>query len=50
MIRFQHTYLEYRRIGFNRLDAFRFAWMVVMAGASPVLARSKIRRLSRARY
>jgi hypothetical protein len=50
MIRFQRTYIEYRRIGFNRLDAFRFAWMVAMAGATPIHTRTKVRRLSGTGY
>jgi hypothetical protein len=34
-------YLAYRRVGFNRLDAFRFAWLVEMAGAKPLPLRVK---------
>jgi len=50
MIRLQRYYLGYRRIGFNRLDALRFAWMVVTAGAKPVPVRSTANRLPRARH
>lgn len=32
MIQFQRYYLGYRRVGLNRLDAFRFAWLVTTAG------------------
>ena len=29
MLGFYQRYLEYRRIGFNRLDAGRFAWLML---------------------
>jgi hypothetical protein len=44
MIRLQRYYLGYRRIGFNRLDALRFAWMVVTAGVKPIPVRSSTSR------
>ena len=37
-------YREYRRVGFRRIDAFRFAWLVVMSGAKPVPLRPVARR------
>jgi hypothetical protein len=49
MIRFEQYYLEYRRVGFSRLDAFRFAWLVVTAGVKPIPIRSTNRWPS-ARY
>ena len=50
MVRLQRYYLGYRRIGFSRLDALRFAWMVVTAGAKPIPVRATASRLPRPRY
>ena len=30
---FLQRYVRYRRVGFNRMAAFHFAWLVVSAGA-----------------
>jgi hypothetical protein len=49
MIRFEQYYLEYRRIGFSRLDALRFAWLVATAGVKPIPVRST-NRWRRDRY
>ena len=40
MTRLHRHYLEYRRVGFSRFNAFHFAWLVVMSGARPVQVRS----------
>ncbi len=40
MRRFYRRYLEYRRVGFNRIDAIRFAW----ATFRPALLRATFRR------
>jgi hypothetical protein len=40
---FRH-YLGYRRVGIRRLDAFRFAWLVVGAGVKPAPLRHLARR------
>ena len=50
MIRIQQYYRGYRRIGFSRLDAFRFAWMVVTAGLKPIPIRSTTNRWRIDRY
>jgi hypothetical protein len=44
MVRFQQYYLGYRRLGFGRFDAFRFAWMVATAGVRPIPVRSTVNR------
>ena len=44
MARLYQHYSDYRRVGFTRTDAFRFAWLVVMAGARPLAARHLPRR------
>jgi hypothetical protein len=44
MTRLLLRYREYRQLGFNRIDAFHFAWLVVMAGALPVSIRNLTRR------
>lgn len=44
MIRFQRYYLQYRRVGLNRLDAFRFAWLVATAGVKPLPLRIHAKR------
>jgi hypothetical protein len=40
MVRLYQRYLDYRRVGFKRTAAFRFAWLVVMAGADPIPVRA----------
>jgi len=37
-------YREYRRVGFHRIDAFHFAWLVVMSGAKPIAQRAVVKR------
>ena len=37
-------YREYRRVGFHRMDAFHFAWLVVMSGAKPIAQRAVVKR------
>ncbi|MEO8668675.1 MAG: hypothetical protein ABI399_09180 [Bauldia sp.] len=32
-------YRQYRQVGFRRIDAFHFAWLVVMSGARPATIR-----------
>ena len=44
MVEFRNYYIAYRRIGFSRLDALRFAWIVVTAGARPIPIRATDRR------
>ena len=44
MARLCQHYLDYRRVGFNRLDAMRFAWLVVVGGAEPIPLRLTARR------
>jgi len=44
MIRFQRYYVGYRRLGFSRLDAFRFAWIVATAGVKPIPVRATLDR------
>ena len=39
MIRLYRHYQSYRAAGLYRADAFRFAWMVVAGGASPIPLR-----------
>lgn len=39
MIRLPQRYLDYRRVGFGRLDAFRFAWLVALSGRRPLMLR-----------
>ena len=36
MSRLHQRYLEYRGVGFSRVNAFRFAWLVAMTGARPL--------------
>ena len=50
MIRLQQYYLGYRRLGFSRLDAFRFAWLVVTAGVKPIPIRATTNRWPNDRY
>ena len=35
VIQFLQRYVRYRRVGFNRMAAFHFAWLVVAAEAKP---------------
>jgi hypothetical protein len=44
MSQFLLRYREYRRLGFHRIDAFHFAWLVAMAGARPIAIRALPRR------
>jgi hypothetical protein len=44
MVEFRNYYLAYRRLGFSRYDALRFAWIVVTAGARPIPIRATVRR------
>lgn len=44
MLRLQRYYLEYRRVGLSRFDAFRFAWLVAMSGARPIPVKVVARR------
>jgi hypothetical protein len=37
-------YRDYRRVGFHRIAAFHFAWLVVMAGARPAHVRAIAKR------
>ena len=39
MVRLYQHYLTYRGVGIGRADAFRYAWMVVVEGATPIPAR-----------
>ncbi len=39
MTRLHQRYLEYRRVGFSRINAFRFAWLVGVTGAKPLPLR-----------
>jgi hypothetical protein len=39
MAQFLHRYMQYRRVGFGRLAAFHFAWLVTGAGARPAIVR-----------
>ncbi len=32
MVRFVQRYLQYRRVGFGRTSAFRYAWLVATGG------------------
>jgi hypothetical protein len=41
MARLYQRYLAYRHVGFNRMDAFRFAWLVEMAGVKPLHLRAR---------
>ncbi len=50
MIRLQRHYLAYRRLGFSRVDAFRFAWIVATAGVKPILVRATLNRRPNAKY
>jgi hypothetical protein len=50
MTRFQRYYRGYRRVGFSRLDSFRFAWMVATAGVKPILVRATMNRRQDAKY
>jgi hypothetical protein len=50
MIRLQHHYFAYRRLGFSRPDAFRFAWIVATAGVKPILVRVTLNRRPHAKY
>ena len=40
MFALAYHYSEYRRVGFSRVDAFRFAWLVATAGLTPIPIRS----------
>ena len=44
MIDFYHRYLAYRDVGFSRIDALRFAWLVATAAPRLVPARIPVRR------
>ncbi len=35
MARLLHCYIQYRRVGFTRMAAFRFAWLVFSARVRP---------------
>jgi hypothetical protein len=40
MIRIFQRYLQYRRVGFGRISAFHYAWLVTTGGrAIPLLGR-----------
>ena len=39
MGRFYQHYTTYRRVGFARADALRFAWIVAISGATPLPLR-----------
>ena len=41
MARLHQRYLEYRRVGFGRIDALRFAWLVAINGAAPLRIGSR---------
>jgi hypothetical protein len=36
MVRLYQHYLTYRGVGFARSDAFRYAWIVAVNGATPI--------------
>jgi hypothetical protein len=36
-------YIEYRGLGFGRIDALHFAWLVVTARLRPIPVRSRAR-------
>ena len=42
MLQLLRRYLQYRRVGFGRLTAFRFAWLVVTSPSKPVSTRRAI--------
>jgi hypothetical protein len=44
MIDFYHRYLAYRDVGFGRIAALRFAWLVATAAARPIPVRVAARR------
>jgi hypothetical protein len=44
MIDFYHRYLTYRDVGFGRIAALRFAWLVATAAARPIPVRVPARR------
>jgi hypothetical protein len=39
MLQLLQRYLQYRRVGFGRLAAFRFAWLVVTTRSRPMSIR-----------
>jgi hypothetical protein len=45
MTRLIERYLEYRKVGFGPVNAFRFAWLVARTGARPVPIRVPVRHL-----
>jgi hypothetical protein len=34
-----HRYVQYRRVGFGRMAALRFAWLVVTSQTKPIAPR-----------
>lgn len=44
MTRIFRYYTTYRRVGFGRMDAFRFAWLVAASGARLIPSRVPTRR------
>jgi hypothetical protein len=45
MSQFLQRYVQYRRVGFGRWAAFRFAWLVVTARAKPATALRLAKRV-----
>jgi len=45
MSQFLQRYVQYRRVGFARLAAVRFAWLVVTARAKPAEAPRLAKRI-----
>ncbi len=39
MVRFLHRYFQYRRVGFGRVAAFHYAWLVSTGGRTLQLGR-----------
>jgi hypothetical protein len=50
MVRFRNYYAAYRRLGFSRFDALRFAWIVTSAGARPIPVRATTNRWRNERF
>ena len=42
MLQLLQRYLQYRRVGFGRVAAFHFAWLVVNSPSKPVSTRRAI--------
>jgi hypothetical protein len=42
MLQLLQRYIQYRRVGFGRLAAFRFAWLVMTSPSKPPSTRRAI--------